>query len=76
MSFELTRLSRGILNGAIVGFLHTIFADGIIATLMSGRFFYHYGGNLLFTVISETSQNIILGAILGTIGAYIAIETK
>ena len=76
MSFEIDRLYRGILSGAIVGLLHTIVADGVIATLMTGRFFYFYGGSLIGAVIGETIQNIILGGILGAIGAYIALQTK
>ena len=76
MSIEFSRLYRGILSGVIVGFLHTLVADGFIATVLTGRLFYNYGGNILWVIVSETSQNIILGAVLGAIGAYIAIKTK
>lgn len=76
MSIEISRLYRGILSGVIVAFLHTLVADGLIATVLTGRFFYNYGGNILWVMISETTQNMILGAILGAMGAYIAIQTK
>ena len=76
MSIEISRLYRGILGGVIVAFVHTLVADGLIATVLTGRLFYNYGGNILWVIVSETSQNIILGAILGAIGAYIAIKTK
>lgn len=74
MEFE--SLYRGILSGAIVGLLHTIVADGVIASLMTGRFFYFYGGSLIGVVLGEIIQNIILGAILGAVGSYIALQTK
>jgi hypothetical protein len=76
MSVAIDRLYRGILSGAIVGFLHTIVADGLIGTLMTGRFFYAHGGNIIGVVVGETVKNIILGGVLGALGAYIAITIK
>lgn len=75
-SVDINQLMTGILVGAIIGFLHTIVADGLVATLMTGHFFYFYGGSILFIVISEIVKNIIMGGILGAIGAYIALVRK
>ena len=67
-------LTEGALAGAIVGFIHALLAGAIIAPLMTGSFFYSYGVGIIGAMISEIIKDVILGGIMGAIGAYVALR--
>lgn len=76
MSFEENESTfiEGAIAGIIAGFVHALIAGGIVAPLMFGAFFYHPGPGVLGAIISELIKDMFLGAIMGAIGAYIALR--
>ena len=66
-------LITGALGGLTVGFIHALIAGVIIAPLMTGHLFYSYGANVFGAMIREIIQDILLGAVMGAIGAFVAI---
>ena len=78
MSFEENEstLTEGAIAGIITGFFHALIVGFIIAPLMYGALFYHPGPGVLGAMITELIKDMFLGAIMGAIGAYVALRRK
>ena len=70
---EIDGLITGALGGLTVGFIHALIAGIIIAPLMEGSLFYSYGHDVIGAMFGEIIKDIILGAVMGAIGAFVAI---
>ena len=70
---EIQGLITGAIGGLTVGFIHALIAGAIISPLMTGHLFYSYGVDLVGAIAGEIIKDIFLGAIMGAIGAFVAM---
>jgi len=70
---EIQGVITGAVGGLSAGFIHALIAGLIIAPLMTGHVFYSYGFDVLGAMVGELIKDVVIGAIMGALGAFIAM---
>ncbi len=75
-SMDMEKILGGSALGATVALLHHLIAGLIIAPVMWGSIFYYEGPGMIGFVISDTIVMVIIGGVMGAIGAFVALTME
>jgi hypothetical protein len=70
---DIEKLVGGFAVGSAAAIIHVLLAGIIVSPLMYGNLFYHQG---VLAIIGDLILMFIVGGVLGTIGAFIALQMK